>query len=76
MTAVVVIVGVDGVGVEDTMVAVVIVGADEEDDMVWKTQRFPSHQRLRNRTDLLGFVGDTVDTVNVGSCAPTCPLLI
>jgi hypothetical protein len=47
---------------------------------VWKTRRwrrcseqFRSLQRLRDRTDLLGFVG-TVDTVNVGPRVPACPL--
>jgi hypothetical protein len=50
---------------------------------VWKTrrwrrrsERFPSLQRLRDRTDLLGFVGGTVNTVNIDSHAPACPLLI
>jgi hypothetical protein len=39
----------------------------------WHSEQFPSFQRLQDQTDLLGFVGGTVDTVNVGSRAPTCP---
>jgi hypothetical protein len=40
----------------------------------WRSEWFPSLQRLRDRTDLLRFMGGTVDTVNVGSRAPVCPL--
>jgi hypothetical protein len=62
MTAAVVVVGVSGVGVEDTTVV--------------SSEWFPSLQRLQDRTDLIGFVGGTVDTENVSSRAPACPLLI
>jgi hypothetical protein len=55
MAAAVVVVGVDGVGVEDMTVAVPLASAPSGSDRLARVY------------------GCTVDTVNVGSCAPTCP---
>jgi hypothetical protein len=63
MTAAVVVVGVGGVGVEGTMVAAAR----------WMVPLASAP----SRSDRLARVcGGTVDTVNVGACAPVCPFLI
>jgi hypothetical protein len=63
MAAAVVVVGVDGVGVKSTTVAAAR----------WAVPLASAP----SRSDRLARVcGGTMDTVNIGSCAPACPFLI